>query len=123
MNTESSIPIQISQVLSKGKLFDKGKLSLQEEVLDGVRELTSTSVFAPFTEEGLKESEGDSTTERDLLLMEHLPTVRYLARRIHERLPQHVELDDLVSAGVVGLIDLELLEGGCVQMCADSGRR
>jgi RNA polymerase sigma factor for flagellar operon FliA len=31
--------------------------------------------------------------------------VRYLARRIHERLPQHVELDDLVSAGIVGLID------------------
>jgi RNA polymerase sigma factor for flagellar operon FliA len=31
--------------------------------------------------------------------------VRYLARRIHERLPQHVELDDLISAGVVGLID------------------
>jgi RNA polymerase sigma factor for flagellar operon FliA len=31
--------------------------------------------------------------------------VRYLARRIHERLPQHVELEDLVSAGVVGLID------------------
>jgi RNA polymerase sigma factor for flagellar operon FliA len=37
--------------------------------------------------------------------MEHLPTVRYLARRIHERLPHHVELDDLVSAGVVGLLD------------------
>jgi RNA polymerase sigma factor for flagellar operon FliA len=43
--------------------------------------------------------------EREQLLMEHLPTVRYLARRIHERLPQHVELDDLVSAGMVGLID------------------
>jgi RNA polymerase sigma factor for flagellar operon FliA len=43
--------------------------------------------------------------ERDRLLIEHLPTVRYLARRIHERLPQHVELDDLISAGVVGLID------------------
>jgi RNA polymerase sigma factor FliA len=43
--------------------------------------------------------------ERDRLLVEHLPTVRYIARRIHERLPQHVELDDLVSAGVVGLID------------------
>jgi len=45
------------------------------------------------------------SSERDLLLMEHLPTVRYIARRIHERLPQHVDLDDLVSAGVVGLID------------------
>jgi len=43
--------------------------------------------------------------ERDQLITEHLPTVRYLARRIHERLPQHVDLDDLISAGVVGLID------------------
>jgi RNA polymerase sigma factor for flagellar operon FliA len=43
--------------------------------------------------------------DRDRLLLEHLPSVRYIARRIHERLPQHVELDDLVSAGVVGLID------------------
>ena len=42
---------------------------------------------------------------RERMLLEHLPTVRYIARRIHERLPQHVELDDLVSAGVVGLID------------------
>lgn len=43
--------------------------------------------------------------ERERMLVEHLPTVRYIARRIHERLPQHVEIDDLVSAGVVGLID------------------
>jgi RNA polymerase sigma factor for flagellar operon FliA len=43
--------------------------------------------------------------EREQLLVEHLPIVRFLARRIHERLPQHVELDDLVSAGMVGLID------------------
>ena len=50
-------------------------------------------------------SESCAATERDVLLMEHLPTVRYVARRIHERLPQHVDLDDLVSAGVVGLID------------------
>ncbi len=28
-----------------------------------------------------------------------------MARRIHERLPQHVEMEDLVSAGMVGLID------------------
>ena len=49
--------------------------------------------------------DGGLGPDRDRLLLEHLPTVRYLARRIHERLPQHVELDDLVSAGVVGLID------------------
>ncbi len=42
---------------------------------------------------------------RDQMIVEHLPTVRFVARRIHERLPSHVELEDLVSAGVVGLID------------------
>ena len=48
--------------------------------------------------------ESMSAEQREQLLMEHLPTVRFIARRIHERLPQHVELDDLVSAGMVGLI-------------------
>lgn len=43
--------------------------------------------------------------ERERLLIEHLPTVRYVARKIHEKLPQHIEMDDLVSAGIVGLID------------------
>jgi RNA polymerase sigma factor for flagellar operon FliA len=50
-------------------------------------------------------SDASTSANREQMLLEHLPTVRYLARRIHERLPQHVELDDLISAGVVGLID------------------
>jgi len=41
----------------------------------------------------------------DDLLMEQLPQVKFIARRIHERLPQHVPLEDLVHAGIVGLID------------------
>ena len=43
--------------------------------------------------------------EREKLLAEHLPEVRYIARRIHDRLPLHVPLEDLVHAGVIGLID------------------
>jgi RNA polymerase sigma factor for flagellar operon FliA len=45
------------------------------------------------------------TEEQERVLLEHLPIVRFLARRIHERLPQHVDIEDLVSAGVVGLMD------------------
>jgi RNA polymerase sigma factor FliA len=45
------------------------------------------------------------TSEQEKVLLEHLPIVRFLARRIHERLPQHVDIEDLVSAGVVGLMD------------------
>lgn len=43
--------------------------------------------------------------ERERLLLEHLPVVRGIARRIHERLPAQVALEDLVQAGVMGLID------------------
>ena len=50
-------------------------------------------------------SPGTLTLEQERVLLEHLPIVRFLARRIHERLPQHVEIEDLVSAGVVGLMD------------------
>jgi RNA polymerase sigma factor for flagellar operon FliA len=49
---------------------------------------------------GFKDAE-----ERERLLLEHLPQVKYIARRIHDRLPAQVPLDDLIHAGVVGLID------------------
>jgi RNA polymerase sigma factor for flagellar operon FliA len=35
----------------------------------------------------------------------HISMVRFIARRIHERLPSHVELEELVGAGVLGLMD------------------
>src|SRR6266481_3011101 len=43
--------------------------------------------------------------DREQILMEQLPQVRYIARRIHDRLPRHVAFEDLVHAGVAGLID------------------
>jgi RNA polymerase sigma factor for flagellar operon FliA len=42
--------------------------------------------------------------EREQLILEHLPQVRLIARRIHDRLPESVSLDDLISTGVIGLI-------------------
>jgi len=48
---------------------------------------------------------GDMTDEeRERLILEHLPQVRLIARRIQERLPDSISLDDLVSNGVLGLI-------------------
>ena len=42
---------------------------------------------------------------REKVLLEHLPQVQYIARRIHDRLPPQVLLEDLVHAGILGLID------------------
>ena len=105
MSAGSSVPLHVLQGLSG---LSKGKTSGDLETTFDDVALAKAGVFAPFTGDTAGEAataEGGTATQRDLLLMEHLPMVRYLARRIHERLPQHVELDDLVSAGVVGLID------------------
>lgn len=45
-----------------------------------------------------------ATDERERLILEHLPQVRLIARRIHEKLPETVSLEDLISSGIVGLI-------------------
>jgi RNA polymerase sigma factor for flagellar operon FliA len=51
-------------------------------------------------------SAGSALTEsQERLILEHLSIVRYVARQMHERLPQHVELDELVGAGTLGLVD------------------
>lgn len=42
---------------------------------------------------------------RDRVVLEHLPLVKAIAVRVHENLPVHVEVDDLIHAGVLGLFD------------------
>jgi RNA polymerase sigma factor for flagellar operon FliA len=42
---------------------------------------------------------------RNILMEHYLHLVRYNAERIHVKLPDEVELDDLMSAGIFGLMD------------------
>lgn len=46
-----------------------------------------------------------SNAIRDRIVLEHLPLVKAIAVRVHENLPVHVDLDDLVHAGILGLFD------------------
>ena len=45
-----------------------------------------------------------SRLEREALILQHLPQVNWIASRIHEKLPATVQLEDLISAGVLGLL-------------------
>src|SRR5579862_2687838 len=45
------------------------------------------------------------TEERQCLLIEMLPLVRRMAFKIRERLPAHIEIDDLIANGMLGLVD------------------
>jgi RNA polymerase sigma factor FliA len=46
-----------------------------------------------------------SEEEFQQIVLDQMPQVKYIARRIHEHLPQHVPFEDLLQAGMVGLID------------------
>jgi RNA polymerase sigma factor for flagellar operon FliA len=55
--------------------------------------------------EGAYRASSKDLDERNELVLRELPQVYYVAARIHERLPKHVDLEDLVQAGVIGLLD------------------
>jgi RNA polymerase sigma factor for flagellar operon FliA len=46
-----------------------------------------------------------SQSKKDGLIKEYAPLIRFIAQKIAVRLPSNIELDDLISAGVIGLMD------------------
>ena len=46
----------------------------------------------------------DAALQREALVLQHLPQVRLIAKRIHDQLPDYISLDDLISTGVIGLL-------------------
>jgi RNA polymerase sigma factor FliA len=49
--------------------------------------------------------QANKLAKRDRVVLDHLPLVKAIAVRVHENLPVHVDLDDLVHAGILGLFD------------------
>jgi RNA polymerase sigma factor FliA len=46
-----------------------------------------------------------SVAERDQLIIQYTPWVRFMALRMAAKLPSHIQAEDLISAGIIGLID------------------
>ena len=43
--------------------------------------------------------------DRDEMILKYTPLIKYIAHRLAMRLPPHVSVEDLMSAGVIGLMD------------------
>ncbi len=52
-----------------------------------------------------QDTQGVDGKLRDQLIMDYAPLIRFVAQRIAARLPSNIEIDDLISAGVIGLMD------------------
>jgi RNA polymerase sigma factor FliA len=46
-----------------------------------------------------------SLVERDQLIVKYAPWVKFIALRMAAKLPAHIQAEDLISAGIIGLID------------------
>ena len=42
---------------------------------------------------------------QEQMIMQYAPLIKYIASRLALRLPSHISLDDLISSGIIGLID------------------
>jgi RNA polymerase sigma factor for flagellar operon FliA len=51
------------------------------------------------------EMDAANRRDRDDLIIEYAPLVKLLANRMAMRIPPSVSVDDLVSAGIMGLVD------------------
>ena len=55
-------------------------------------------------DKGIAEEAWDDMT-RDEIILKYAPMVKYIANRISMKLPQSVDVDDLIQVGVLGLMD------------------
>jgi RNA polymerase sigma factor for flagellar operon FliA len=63
--------------------------------------LKDSSLLRKYKEEPTK----ISAEQKDKLIMEYAPLIKFIAQKIAVRLPSNIELDDLISSGVIGLMD------------------
>lgn len=63
------------------------------------------SKFKDYTNAYFNQSDQCDPARRHELILAHAPLIKYIANRLVSRLPSQVAVDDLISCGIVGLID------------------
>src|SRR3954465_13602685 len=63
--------------------------------------MTGSSLLRKYKEEPSKLT----PDQKDKLILEYAPLIKFIAQKIAVRLPSNIELDDLISSGVIGLMD------------------
>ncbi len=84
------------------------KAKPKKPTLEMIAELPTEELWVLYRKEVSKKGRKDpSRLEhlRNVLIERHHPLVRYIAERLLQTLPKSIELDDLVSAGLFGLMD------------------
>ena len=66
---------------------------------------TAAADTAPGATEAQEPPEPFDRENREQIIKDYVPLVKFVAHRVASRLPSHVELDDLINSGILGLMD------------------
>lgn len=85
----------------------KSKAGMMQLDKEELKELPTEQIWAVYrqTVEAPKRDEIYIELIRNVLMEQHYPLVKHIAERLLQTLPKSIELDDLVSAGLFGLMD------------------
>lgn len=61
--------------------------------------------FKDYTKTYFDESGVIDQLKRNELIITYTPLIKYIANRLAARLPAHISIDDLISSGILGMID------------------
>lgn len=64
-----------------------------------------TQKFKDYTRTYFNGTDKLTPERRNELILTYTPLIKYIATRLASRLPAHVSIDDLISCGIIGLID------------------
>jgi RNA polymerase sigma factor FliA len=96
------IAAEVQSAVEEARLAEeaaKEEAALQKEIAEELeREAAHTSTL-------VKEDFSPTNSPREKLILEYAPLIKYIAQKIAARLPANIELDDLMSSGVIGLMD------------------
>jgi RNA polymerase sigma factor FliA len=97
-NPEDVVVDQAAE-LAAAEAAKREEEALQKEIAEELeRESAQTSQL-------VKEDFSPVNSTRERLVLEYAPLIKYIAQKIAARLPANIELDDLISSGVIGLMD------------------
>ncbi len=66
---------------------------------------TATKKLKKYDQEGKRKKGGLNSIEREEYVYKYAPLIKTIAGRLAMKLPPHVDQDDLLSAGIMGLLD------------------
>ena len=98
-SSDKEILADVAKEAAEAEKAAQEEAALQQEIAAELeREAAQTNAL-------VKEDFTPVNSTRDKLILEYAPLIKYISQKIAARLPANIELDDLMSSGVIGLMD------------------